>query len=550
MSIGSVAPSMVTAIPAPASPRAGSPWRLAILLAVVASASGILLTGISVWFLGAVALAGLGPAALAFNFHIPAALVRLFALSKTLGKYGERVVGHRAALLDQVKRRTRLFAAMAQAPATRAAGWQLGNQDRLSDYMEDVEDVDYERLRVGMPAAILTAGVAALAAATAWLAPLALVPIALLSLALAATLRRLMPLAGRQWANVRSSQRSAGRLLGAALASVVPLQAERAFPCILTIAFACFNDAEAGRLAQRRTLAMLDMLAGLAGPLAALSVLIAAWHAGGRGSALLIPAFLGFGWLALGETAHSVSRIVLGKVRERAAREGLNEWSTTTVLKTSPPFSPAVPQNLTLRNVPRQTPDGRSLGQAINLSFRAGHPTALVGASGTGKTTLLKQIAGWIGTDNSGQFIGDGVVMPGAYRRAASHLCLHDAAILSDTVRENLFAPGATEVECWLALAAVELDGRFAEGLDGWISQDMLSLGEAQRLNLARALLSDAPLVLLDEPVEHLDPDQATRILQRVLAQLANRIVIYSSHAEYAVSGTVRVALGADRDIA
>jgi ATP-binding cassette, subfamily C, bacterial CydC len=550
MSIRTIAPAIATTVPAPDPLRAGSPWRLAILLAVVASASGILLTGISVWFLGAVALAGLGPAALAFNFHIPAALVRLFALSKTLGKYGERVVGHRAALLDQVKRRTRLFAAMAQAPATRAAGWQLGNQDRLSDYMEDVEDVDYERLRVGMPVAILAAGVAALAAATAWLAPLALVPIALLSLALAATLRRLVPLAGRQWASVRFSQRSAGRRLGAALASVVPLQAERAFPDIMAVAFACFNDAEAGRLAQRRALALLDMLAGLAGPLAALSVLVAAWHAGERGSALLIPAFLGFGWLALGETAHSVSRIVLGKVRERAAREGLKDWSTTTVPKTSPASSPAVLQNLTLRNVPRQTPDGRRLGQAINLSFRAGHPTALVGASGTGKTTLLKQIAGWIGTDNNGQFIGDGVVMLGAYRRAASHLCLHDAAILSDTVRENLFAPGATEAECWLALAAVELDGRFAGGLDGWISQDVLSLGEAQRLNLARALLNDAPLVVLDEPVEHLDFDQAARILQRVLAQLANRIVIYSSHAEYAVPGSVSIPIGADREIA
>jgi ABC-type transport system involved in cytochrome bd biosynthesis fused ATPase/permease subunit len=549
MSIQAIAPSMVAPVPAPASLRTRSPWRLAILLAVVASVSGVLLTGISVWFLGAVALAGLGPAALAFNFHIPAALVRLFALSKTLGKYGERVVGHRAALLDQVKRRARLFAAMAQAPSTRAAGWQLGNQDRLSDYMEDVEDVDYERLRVGMPAAILMAGIAALAAATAWLTPLALLPIALLSLVLTLTLRRLVPVVDRQWRSVRSSQRSAGRLLGTALASVVPLQAERAFPEILTTAFAHFSDAEAGRLAQRRALAMLDMLAGLAGPLAALSVLVAAWHAGARDSALLVPAFLGFGWLALGETAHSVSRIVLGRVRERAAREGLKDWSAATAPKTTPTLLPAMLQNLTLRNVPRQTPDGRSLGRPINLSFRAGHPTALVGASGTGKTTLLKQIAGWIGNDNNGQFAGDGVVMLGAYRRAASHLCLHDAAILSDTVRENLFAPGATEEACWLALAAVELDGRFADGLDGWISQDMLSLGEAQRLNLARALLSEAPLVLLDEPVEHLDFDQAARILKRVLSQLANRVVIYSSHAEYAVPGTVRIPIGTDREI-
>ena len=548
MSLQQIAPSMTIAVSAPSSLRAKSPWRLAILLAVVASASGILLTGISVWFLGAVALAGLGPAALAFNFHIPAALVRLFALSKTLGKYGERVVGHRAALLDQVKRRAKLFAAMALAPSTRAAGWQLGNQDRLSDYMEDVEDVDYERLRVGMPSAILVAGVGALAVATAWLTPLALVPIALLSLALTETLRRLMPFVDRMWRSVRSSQRSAGRLLGTALASVVPLQAERVFPDILNIAFTYFGDAEAGRLAQRRALAMLDMLAGLAGPLAALSVLVAAWHAGARDSALLVPAFLGFGWLALGETAHSVSRMVLGRVRERVAREGLDDWSTET--KTTPAPSPAVLQNLTLQNVPRQTPDGRSLGRPINLNFRAGRPTTLVGASGTGKTTLLKQIAGWIGADNNGQFVGDGLVMLGAYRRAASHLCLHDAAILSDTVRENLFAATATDEACWLALAAVELDGRFADGLDSWISQDMLSLGEAQRLNLARALLNDAPIVVLDEPVEHLDFDQAARILKRILSQLANRVVIYSSHAEYAVPGTVSVRLGTDRELA
>jgi ABC-type transport system involved in cytochrome bd biosynthesis fused ATPase/permease subunit len=162
---------------------------------------------------------------------------------------------------------------------------------------------------------------------------------------------------------------------------------------------------------------------------------------------------------------------------------------------------------------------------------------------------LLKQIAGWIGADNSGTFVGDGVVMLGAYRRAISHLCLHDAAILSDTIRENLFAPGASETECWLALAAVELDGRVAGagGLDAWISQDTLSLGEAQRLNLARALLCDAPVVLLDEPVEHLDHDQASRILKRALSQLVNRIVVYSSHTDYAAPETIDISFGADR---
>jgi ATP-binding cassette, subfamily C, bacterial CydC len=538
-----------SAAPRPAAPiEAKSRWLLALLLAVAAAASGVLLTGISVWFLGAVALAGIGPAALAFNFHTPAALVRLFAVSKTLGKYGERVVGHRAALLDQVRRRARLFIAMAQAPSARAAGWQLGNPDRLSDYIEDVEDVDYARLRVGMPAAVLAAGVAALAGATAWLTPWALVPIAVLSASFAALLRHALPRVAEQWAAVRSSQRTAGRLLGAALASVVPLQAERCFAGILQSAFACFDGAEAGKLAQRRQLAALDMLAGLAGPVAALSVLIAAWYDGGRGNALLVPAFLAFGWLALGETVQGVSRIVQGRVRENAAHVSLKHW-TAPGLEAASSSSPTALQTLTLKNVPRQAPDGRRLGEAINLTFRAGRPTALVGASGSGKTTLLKQISGWIGADNIGQFVGDGVVMLGAYRRAASHLCLHDAAIVSDTVVENLFAPQATEAECWRALATVELDGRLeaAGGLNAWISQDMLSLGEAQRLNLARALLSDRPVVLLDEPVEHLDVDQASRILDRVLSRLADRIVVYSSHGGIVPAGVVQVSLGAGR---
>lgn len=520
-------------------------WRLALLLAVAAVASGILLTGVSVWFLGAVALAGLGPAAaaLAFNFHTPAAFVRLFALTKTACKYGERVFGHRAALLDQVRRRSALFAAMAHAPSTRAVGWQLGNQDRLSDYMEDVEDVDYARLRVAMPALALMAGTIVMAAATAWLAAAALVPIAAFSIIVAAMLYRAMQVVSGQRAAVRFSQRGTGRLLGAALAAVVPLKAEQAFAKVLTLAFAGYGAAAGQQAAQRRALALLDMVAGLAGPVAALSVLVAAWHAGSRGSDLLVPAFLAFGWLTLGETVLGLSRIVLGRVRDLAAGEGLRRWTAAPGADGVSLHSFAALQVLALTNVPRQALDGRRLGEPVSLTLAAGRPTMLVGSSGTGKTTLLKQIAGWIGADDVGRYAGDGVVLLAARRRAMSHLCLHDAAILSDTIRENLFAPNAADSECWEALAAVELDGRIeaAGGLDAWIEQDMLSLGEAQRLNLARALLSEAPLVLLDEPVEHLDPEQGSRILNRVLRQLAGRIVVYSSHDAQAAPNTLQL---------
>jgi ABC-type transport system involved in cytochrome bd biosynthesis fused ATPase/permease subunit len=524
---------------------ARAPWLLAILFAVAAAASGILLTGVSVWFLGAVALAGLGPAALTFNFHTPAAFVRLFALSKTACKYGERIVGHRAALLDQVRRRAGLFAAMAFAPATRAVGWQLGNQDRLSDYLDDVEDVDYARLRVTMPVIVLLAGIAVMIVATAWLSAPALVPIAVLLLIIITMLRRAIPRIAQAWMAVRISQRSAGRYLGAALAAVVPLKAERSFAKVSGLAFAHFKNVAAEQWAQRRKFAMLDMAAGLLGPLAALGVLAAAWHAGARGNALLAPAFLAFSWLAFGETTVGVARIVLARIRERSARNGLADWNAGTSVAAASPFSSTALRQLVLMNVPRRDPDGRGLGAALNLTFDSGLPTALIGASGAGKTTLLKQIAGWIGDDNDGRFTGDGVVLLTARRRAMSHLCLHDAAILADTIRENLFAPGASDETCWAALTAVELENRVAAagGLEAWIEQDMLSLGEAQRLNLARAILSDAPLVLLDEPVEHLDSEQAPRILSRVLSRLNERIVIYSSHTQFDAIRGAQVAL-------
>jgi ABC-type transport system involved in cytochrome bd biosynthesis fused ATPase/permease subunit len=542
MSQSATAPSVDSAA------AARAPWRLAILFAVAATASGILLTGVSVWFLGAVALAGLGPAALAFNFHIPAAFVRLFALTKTLGKYGERVVGHRAALLDQVKRRAGLFAAMARAPSTRAAGWQLGHQDRLSDYIDDVEDVDYARLRVGMPALVVVVGVGVLAAATAWLAPLALPPIAILIGAVLLMLRLTLRDLTESGAAARTAQRSGGRLLGAVLAATVPLQAGGDFPSAIDAAFAQFSDAERERLAQRRTFALLDLLAGLAGPLAAISVLVAAWHGGEHGSALLVAAFLAFGWLALAEVAQGLSRIVFGHVREIAARDGLKSWTATAATDVVAPLTPPLTlQTLVLTQVPHQTPDGRKLGEAFDLTLHAGKPTMLVGASGAGKTTLLKQIAGWIADDRHGRYTGNSVVLLGPCRRAMSHLCLHDAAILSDTVRDNLFAPNATDAECWEALEAVEIADRIATagGLDAWISQDMLSLGEAQRLNLARTWLATAPMVLLDEPTEHLDTVQASRILNRLLERMANRVVIYSSHNADAGHGSVRVAIGA-----
>ena len=519
-------------------------WSHAGALAVAALSCGVLLGGLSAWFLGSVAIAGLGAAAYSFNFHIPAALVRLFAVGRTAARYGERLAGHRAALNDQTIRRVALFGAMAVAPAARSAGWQLADQARLADYLDDVEDLDFARLRADFPALLLAIGVTACLIATAFVAPLALVPIAALLSALAAAAARFAHTGAATWDETRRHRRDGARRLGAALASVVPLQAEGAWKgrCAEAVGLLSQADAAVGRL--RLAQARLDALAALLGPVAAVSVFAAAWHAGARNEAMLVPAFLAFAWIALAETAQAISRLVLAALRRRAAKAEIDRWSGT-----APPAAPAAAaaspvslQSLESPALVRRAPDARPLGDAVALSLEAGRPTILTGTSGAGKTSLLKQIAGWTGDDI---LHGDGGALTAADRRMLAAFCPHDAAILADTVRANLFAPAGPDQALWQALDAVELTERIiaAGGLDGWITQDSLSLGEAQRLNLARAWLSAKPLVLLDEPTEHLRADQGHRILKRLLERLNDRIVVMSSHGVAAWPGAVTIHL-------
>ncbi|MBN8529530.1 MAG: amino acid ABC transporter ATP-binding/permease protein, partial [Caulobacterales bacterium] len=115
--------------------------RLAAAMGAVVAASAVALLGVSGWFITGAALAGaLGAAAAAsFNYLLPSAAIRLFAVLRTGGRYVERVAGHEAALAALARMRPILFRALAEGPPQRALALSVG--EASARLVEDVEAV-------------------------------------------------------------------------------------------------------------------------------------------------------------------------------------------------------------------------------------------------------------------------------------------------------------------------------------------------------------------------------------------------------------------------
>jgi ABC-type transport system involved in cytochrome bd biosynthesis fused ATPase/permease subunit len=150
--------------------------------------------------------------------------------------------------------------------------------------------------------------------------------------------------------------------------------------------------------------------------------------------------------------------------------------------------------------------------------------TVLTGLSGTGKTTLLEVLA------------GIRAPQAGSLSTPAAHLVSQRPFLTADTVRANLaLGSSASRDACWQVLRDVALDGVVAampQGLDTRIGDDGfgLSAGQRARLVLARATLSDATVVLLDEPTAHLDPESAKVAHEAIRTLAARRCVVAVSH--------------------
>ncbi|WP_344496009.1 thiol reductant ABC exporter subunit CydD [Streptomyces enissocaesilis] len=206
----------------------------------------------------------------------------------------------------------------------------------------------------------------------------------------------------------------------------------------------------------------------------------------------------------------------------------------------TPAVRPASPFPLEVRGLSaRYAGQERDALSGLDLTLEAGRRIAVVGASGAGKTTLAQVLLRFLDARAGTYTLGgtDAAELDGDDVRGLVGLCAQDAHIFDSSVRENLrlARTDATEEQLRGALAAARLltwvDG-LPDGLDTMTGEHgaRLSGGQRQRLALARALLADFPVLVLDEPAEHLDLATADALTVDLLRATEGRTTLIITH--------------------
>jgi ATP-binding cassette subfamily C protein CydCD len=187
----------------------------------------------------------------------------------------------------------------------------------------------------------------------------------------------------------------------------------------------------------------------------------------------------------------------------------------------------------------RWEPGGPDVLSGAELWLPAGHRVAVTGPSGSGKTTLAMVLLRFLDPSAGTVTLAgtDITELDSGALRSVIGLCEQDAHIFDSTLRENLrlARPAATDAELREALRRARLSdwaGSLPAGLDTPVGEHgaRLSGGQRQRLALARVLLADFPVVILDEPAEHLDEETADALTADLLAATADRTVLLITH--------------------
>lgn len=196
--------------------------------------------------------------------------------------------------------------------------------------------------------------------------------------------------------------------------------------------------------------------------------------------------------------------------------------------------------------------DGEDVLDGVSFTAREGQVTALVGASGSGKSTAVKLASRFWDVSSGAVFVGGvdvSTVDPETLLSSFSEV-FQDVVLFDDTVRENirLGKKNATDEEVLAAARAARCDEfveRLPNGYDTMIGENgsRLSGGERQRISIARALLKDAPIVLLDEATASLDVENETQVQAALSELLRGKTVLVIAHRMRTVDNADKIVV-------
>jgi len=509
-------------------------FALAVALGTLALGCAVALGGVSAWL---IARASQQPPVLMLSMATVG--VRAFGIGRGVLRYVERLISHDLALAGMARLRATLYERLADGRADAVLAVRRG--DLLARVGADVDDVGDLVVRGLLPAAVATTlGIATSAAMTLVWPPA--------GLALAACL--LVAGIGAPWLagrGARTAERHGAQAradVGAEALGLLddagPLTVAGHVPARLAALRHADARARAAADAGAGSSALAAGLGQLATGVAVLVALVTGVPAVGDGRlAPVLLAVVVLTPLASFEATSVLPQAAVQVQRSRAAAARVLALLDAAGPGDTPPGDaphdePDDGPRLAARGLTVGWPGGAPLVADLDLDLRPGRLVAVVGPSGTGKTTLLLTLAGLL-APHSGTVTLDGV--PGAQRPGrALTLTAEDAHVFGTSVLENLrVARGdVTPDEARAVLDEVGLGAwldALPDGLDTVVGPDgrTVSGGERRRLLLARALVGPAPLLLLDEPTEHLDPAGADAVL-RLLRARTDRGVLVVTH--------------------
>ncbi|WP_447878596.1 heme ABC transporter ATP-binding protein/permease CydC [Serratia fonticola] len=525
---------------------------LGIVLAIVTLLASIGLLALSGWFLAASSLAGLA-GLYTFNYMLPAAGVRGAAIFRTAGRYAERVVSHDATF--RVLSHLRVFTFRKILPLSPGGIARFRQAELLNRLVADVDTLDHLYLRVISPMVSAAVVIVVVTFGLSWLdVPLALTLggiLLLLLLAVPPIFYRAGKPIGEELTLLRSQYRTDLTAWLQGQAELVVFGALDGFRNKLSATeqrwqSRQWQQASLGGIAQ----ALMILASGLT---VTLLMWLAAAGIGGDTQPGALIALFAFAALASFEAMMPVAAAFqhLGQVIASATRvkQIIDQQPEVTFPASGPASQPGA--ELRLSKVSFTYPDQPlPVLNNVTLNIAAGEHIALLGRTGCGKSTLLQLLTRAWNAD-SGQILLNDQPLASydeATLRAMTTVVSQRVHIFSSTLRENLriAAPAASDEDLNLALQQVGLDKLLEnEGLNAWLSEGgrQLSGGEQRRLGIARALLHQAPLLLLDEPTEGLDAETEQQILALLRQHCRGKTLILVTHRLYGLEHFDRICV-------